>query len=137
MKWYKDKHPMGVWAGDNVICVGYNHNGEQLFLGFGFEKPLTELEIYDRLIDGYNQERSEKELRYISSRKSDRARYDKALNPHLREHYTIEKPKPGTISPHIRGYFSSSPRALIISNIFKLLKGDIGMDLRALTKTYP
>ena len=56
VKGYLNKHPMGNLAGENVVYVGENRRGHPLFRGFGFKNPLTQAEINERFIEGYNQE---------------------------------------------------------------------------------
>ncbi|OGT46752.1 MAG: hypothetical protein A3E83_03615 [Gammaproteobacteria bacterium RIFCSPHIGHO2_12_FULL_41_20] len=54
---YPYKHPAGTENGENVICIGRNPAGENLYLGFGpvtFPQPLTYAEIRVKLIHAYN-----------------------------------------------------------------------------------
>jgi hypothetical protein len=58
VRWYWCKHPAGGRKGLNCICLGNNEQGEQVFGGLGLTKPSTEGEIYQWLIDTYNQPRN-------------------------------------------------------------------------------
>ncbi len=66
--WYKYKHPSGCGEGLNCICMGLNKKGEQVFGGLGLSRPSTEGEIYQWLIDDYNQPRNAAD--YVFIRKS-------------------------------------------------------------------
>jgi hypothetical protein len=90
IKWYTNKHPSGFGAGWNIIYMGDNKNGEQLFMGLGFDKPLTEREINDKFIHCYNLQRTAKDLEYIK-KYNDPILYDKNMNEWLLKYYTIKK----------------------------------------------
>ncbi|MCB1111322.1 MAG: hypothetical protein H7A37_10345 [Chlamydiales bacterium] len=85
---YANKHPRGCGSGWNVVYIGDNSSGEQLFIGHGFDHPLTEREINRLLVDLYNLERTEMDKRFI-----DKAnipdRYDKHVNVFLKSQYTV------------------------------------------------
>lgn len=48
---YRDLHPNGFSAGQNIFCVAINETGSPLYLGFGefFNTPRTEQEIIEEL----------------------------------------------------------------------------------------
>ena len=86
--WYGNKHPKGPGGGMNVLYIGDNAQGEQLFMAHGFEKPLTEREIIIRLIESYNRERTPQDEKHIAELQEP-LRYAKKVNPHLVIYYTI------------------------------------------------
>ncbi|QLH36128.1 MAG: hypothetical protein HWD61_08330 [Parachlamydiaceae bacterium] len=54
VKGYLTRHTSGGNGyGVNVIYIGKNPKGEQLFIGFDFDHAVTEREIYQNLIDLY------------------------------------------------------------------------------------
>ena len=58
---YAEKHLEGSSPGWNLLCVGKNFDGDNLYLGFGpneFDTPKTYGQVKKRLIDGYNQTQS-------------------------------------------------------------------------------
>lgn len=58
---YNIKHMFGFGCGFNLICVGADEQGKNLYSGFGpqeFEKPLTYSQIKSMLIDLYNAPQS-------------------------------------------------------------------------------
>jgi hypothetical protein len=56
--WYKFKHPAGNKQGLNCVFLGNNERGEQVYGGPQLTKPSTEGEIYQWLIEDYNQPRN-------------------------------------------------------------------------------
>ncbi len=86
--WYANKHPEGSGGGWNVIYIGDDVDGNQLFIAHGFEKPLTEKEINQQFIELYNRERTPQDEEHVIHAKNPRL-HDKRVNQHLREHYTI------------------------------------------------
>ncbi|HXF28270.1 MAG TPA: hypothetical protein VN457_00340, partial [Chlamydiales bacterium] len=137
VQWYLDKHPNGHLGGYNVICVGKNSDGKQLFLGFGFKKPLTEEEIYDLLLDGYNLERSEEDKLFIEEDQEHSAYYDTSSNPNLRSLYTIERTKNRAEFNFLKGFIPGAQRAIIASNIRLLKEKDIREIGGKLPNRYP
>ncbi len=71
VSFYTLRHPTGTSAGENVICVGKNEKGEDLFYGFDGafkDKPLTEREIRSLLLENYNLPRNHFDEELISKK---------------------------------------------------------------------
>jgi hypothetical protein len=84
--WYGNKHPEGAAGGWNVIYIGDDADGNQLFTAHGFKRPLTEREINRRFVELYNLERTPQDDR--TSAKNPKL-YDKQTNSFLKRYYTI------------------------------------------------
>lgn len=82
------KHPTGCGCGWNVVYIGDDGEDRQLFMGHGFEKPLTEVEIYQKLIGYYNEERTARDETWIA-KQEDLSKYDRNQNQDLRNLYTV------------------------------------------------
>ncbi len=87
ISWYEHKHPEGFGGGSNVIYVGNNAEGQQLFMGHRFQKLLTEEQIYDRCLEMYNQERTPQEESRIES--SDKKWIYSKENAELKHFYVV------------------------------------------------
>lgn len=107
---YGHKHPTGFGGGWNVVCIGKNKNGEQLFVAHGFDAPMTEREINTLLVEFYNRERTPEEETYILQEDKPHY-YDKEKNDYLKYYYTV----PVELEEQLMGGFvvgSSSSRGL-------------------------
>jgi hypothetical protein len=63
---YLKKHNGGHAGGWNVICIGFNKYGEDLFIGFGLgNQPLTSQEIALKLAALFNEEPSDIEREHL------------------------------------------------------------------------
>ena len=117
--WYYNKHPGGASGGWNVIYIGDDQAGNQLFIGHGFKKPLTEKEINHNFIDLYNQERTpqdEKEALWDKPELS-----DKNINFWLKNYFTIshedvEKNR----SMFLKGYAANTVKGLQADKLVEL-----------------
>lgn len=120
IKWYANKHPKGFDAGWNVIYAGDNERGEQLFIAHGFEKPLTEREINQKLVTGYNQKRTLQDRQYIANTVKPRL-YDKKINKFLSS-YSIISSDEVEQSPNkfIKGYFVGSSKRINVNDLISL-----------------
>ena len=87
VSWYKNKHPRGFDNGRHVIYVGDNESGEQLFVGHGVKKPATEKQIYCKLIENYNCERSPQDEDFIENATDNL--YDRETNLVLKNRWTL------------------------------------------------
>lgn len=93
IKWYQYKHPAGFSGGWNVLYVGdridNNHGIEQLFIGHGINKPLSEREINNLSLREYNFKRDQKDMAVI--KQYNLPEYDIDINELLRDYYIIDK----------------------------------------------
>ena len=80
------KHPRGLNSGVNVICIGKNKDGDQLYLALDFEKEMTEKEIYDALLKDYNKERTFEDMECIKA--ANNVIFDRNKNSKLKDNYT-------------------------------------------------
>jgi hypothetical protein len=118
--WYANKHPEGFAGGWNVIYIGDNEEGKQLFNAHGFPKPLTEIEIKKMLLELYNRERHDEEENSQLTLSNPRL-YDKKLNQHLRNHYNISEEQLERDQDYFMGGFLvSSGRGLNAEALFKM-----------------
>lgn len=113
VKWYANKHPAGSGGGWNVIYMGDNEKGQQLFMGHGFSKPLTEREIDQKLIRDYNEARTPQDEEMITKFNTPLL-YDRYLNGYLRSCYAVFE------EDSIINYNPGSPKTLNIEKIIKL-----------------
>lgn len=120
--WYANKHPEGFGGGWNVIYIGDDGDGNQLFIAHGFEKPLTEKEINQQFIELYNKERTSQDEEHVINAKTPRL-YDRGTNKYLRKHYTIN-PEQAEKNPErfIKGFLTGSVRNLNATYIAQLKK---------------
>ena len=118
--WYGNKHPEGFGGGWNVIYMGDDKEGNQLFVAHGFEKPLTEIEINQKFIEFYNQERtSQDEQDAVRINKPEV--YDKNINDDLKDHYTVsEEEVEKNPSKFLKGFLAGSGRSLKATELIKL-----------------
>ena len=86
--WHANKHPEGFHGGWNVIYIGDDVDGNQLFTAHGFKKPLTEREINQQFIELYNRERTPQDEQYVATAKNPRL-YGRNTNKYLTGSYTI------------------------------------------------
>ena len=118
--WYGNKHPEGFGGGWNVIYIGNNKKGEQLFMAHGFEKPLTENEINKKLVELYNRERTPQDEQHVIQAKKPQL-YDKETNKYLVSHYTISDEEiEKTPGKFIKGFLVGSIRGLKVAELIKL-----------------
>ncbi|MGD2168841.1 MAG: hypothetical protein PVI40_01200 [Chlamydiota bacterium] len=125
VKFYANKHPVGAGGGWNVIYVGNDQNGEQLFASHGLEKPITEREINRLLVEAYNQERTEGDERFIKQA-NDPTLYDRDVNSFLKTQYTIPLE---TADSAVGGFLSNSCRRLLPKSILALKAQSIDPEL--------
>lgn len=125
VRYYLNKHPGGFAQGWNVICVGKNLNNKPIYLGQGFEKPLTEEEIIDLLFFEFNKERNETELKIIEER-NEPSLYNPFKNPWLSEFYTITKEdiEKYTSFYFLDGFIPCSSQRLEAKLLLVVLKAD-------------
>lgn len=120
--WYANKHPAGVGAGWNVIYIGNNQEGQQLFMAHGFEQPLTENQIYQKLVEIYNRKRTPQDEQLIIQARQPHL-YDKKRNKHLVSHYTISKKEiEQNLEKFVKGFLVGSIRGLQVDRLIKLIK---------------
>lgn len=105
---YGNKHPAGFGGGWNVVYVGNNTSGEQLFVAHGFVKPMTEREINCLLVERYNRDRTPQDERLIETANKP-SLYDKRVNPFLEVSYTIRLLAPDTA---VGGFLADSCKGL-------------------------
>lgn len=118
--WYGNKHPEGFAGGWNVIYIGNNKEGQQLFMAHGFEKPLTENEINQELVELYNRERTPQDEQSIIQAQKPKL-YDRETNKYLVSHYIIsDKEIEETPSKFIKGFLANSIRGLKIDELIML-----------------
>ena len=119
--WYGNKHPAGFGAGYNAVYVANSEKDEQLFIAQGFERPLTEKEISEKLIDCYNEERSLQDEKYLLDHPNNDF-CDKNKNIFLKMSYTIKKEEVEK-NPELfmRSFLVGSPKGLVAENILGLL----------------
>jgi len=127
---YRVKHPAGRSGGFNVICLGKNANGEDLFLGFSptafKDKPLTESELSIRFIELYNLERTTFDYELISS----------STNPSI---YDMKKNNVNAIITledglkNVKGYFPGS----VIKPLYSLISKYQKMSISEATMNFP
>ena len=110
--WYANKHPQGFAEGWNVIYVGDDVDGNQLFRAHGFKKPLTEREINQLLIELYNRERTPQDKQHVAKAKNPRL-YGRNTNRNLKASYTISAEE-AEKNPErfIKGFLARSVRNL-------------------------
>lgn len=116
--WYANKHPKGLEGGWNVIYIEDDKEGNQLFLAHGFEKPLTEREINQKFVEGYNKERTPQDKQYIDQVKKPKL-YDKNTNRFLKDHYTILRGVENT-DQFLKGFLTGSVRCLNAKELVRL-----------------
>lgn len=87
VSFYANKFPKGFAGGWNVIYVGDDSQGKQLFNAHGFSKPMTEEEIYQLLLDHYNKDRSPQDWKDAEARDPDL--HDIKRNPYLIKFYKL------------------------------------------------
>jgi hypothetical protein len=123
--WYGNKHPAGYGGGWNMIYVGDNDMGDQLFVGHGSEKPLTEREINQKLVELYNLERSPEDELYVTQAKKPWL-YSKELNFYLKKHETISLENLTTKKreAYIPGFVAGSPKRLSAKELIRLKKSE-------------
>jgi hypothetical protein len=116
--WYSNKHPEGFGNGWNVIYIGDDANGNQLFIGHGLEKPLTEREINRKFIELYNRERTAQDEQFAINANKPHL-YDKNTNKYLKESYTID-PEEAEKHPekYIKGFLTGSARNLNAQELY-------------------
>ena len=118
--WYGNKHPQGFGGGWNVIYIGDDEEGNQLFMAHGFEKPLTEREIHQKLLENYNRERTEQDELHIAQANNPKW-YDKITNRYLISYYTISEAEvTQNTSEFIKGFLVGSVRGLQARQLVKL-----------------
>lgn len=118
--WYANKHPGGFSGGWNVIYCGNSGEGDQLFMAHGFERPLTEKEINQRLIAAYNRERTPKEECQANQLKKPHL-YDKKINSYLIEHYTIsQEVLDGNPDNFLKGFIADTVRVLQVNELVQI-----------------
>lgn len=118
--WYGNKHPKGSSGGWNVVYVGDDEIGQQLFMAHGFEKPLTEKEIIQKLVELYNSERTPQEEQYLIQAKKP-ALYDREVNRYLKSHYVISNEEiEKTPSKFIKGFLAKTISGLQINKLIRL-----------------
>lgn len=122
LPYYPLKHPMGNDGGFNVICLGKNHSGEDLWLGFDPEifkdKPLTERELAIRLIEYYNLDRNVFDNQLIASKVNDIYNLPKQ---HIPEKVTLEEGL-----KEVKGFLSGTN----IAPLFKRINQYANMDIK-------
>ncbi|PCI95522.1 hypothetical protein COB11_01945 [Candidatus Aerophobetes bacterium] len=123
VKFYANKHPVGFAGGWNVINVGNNESGEQLFVAHGLKSPMTEKEINKLLLESYNQERTPEDELYIRENPSPQL-YDRRLNSFLKTYYTVpinlkDKMVEGFLKGSCRGIKSELVARVLEENIDK------------------
>ena len=91
--WYKIKHPGGCGDGLNCVYMDVNASGAQVFGGLGLSRLLTEGEIYQWMLEDYNQERTPLDWKLIGTLGSPES-FDVRYNPTLRDCYTIDASNP-------------------------------------------
>lgn len=132
VNWYSSKHPLGSANGWNVIYIGDNSKGNQLFMGLGFEKPLTESEIYQKCINCYNKERAPQDEEYIAQAKEPQL-FDKELNESLNAHYTISDAEMGlNLDKFIGGFLTGSGKGFLLERLIELKNSEKPNTLLAL-----
>lgn len=118
--WYGNKHPEGAGGGWNVIYIGDNKEGQQLFMAHGFEKTLTENEINQKLVELYNRERTPQDEQYVVIAKKPKL-YDKETNEYLVSNYTLsDREIKKTPNKFIKGFLVGSVRGLQVDEVVKL-----------------
>jgi len=134
--WYANKHPEGFGGGWNVIYVGDDKEGNQLFMAHGFEKPLTESEINQKLLELYNRERTLQDEQHVAKASKPKL-YDKRTNGYLMSHYTVSEVEVGrNTSRFIKGFLVGSVRGLQANELVKL-KNSKNMDEFILRLLHP
>jgi Protein-glutamine gamma-glutamyltransferase len=113
---YTDKHPDGFGGAWNVIYMGLNEKQEQVYLGHGFSKPMTEKEILQLLLDEYNLERTEGDLQVIQKKNKPEV-FSPEQNENLKNHYTIPK---YLLEHHVFGFAASLVKCLDPKYIYML-----------------
>ncbi len=120
--WYGNKHPEGCGGGWNVIYIGDDADGNQLFTSHGFKKPLTEREINQQFIELYNRERTPQDDIHVIAARNPRL-YDREINRFLKDSYTIS-PEEAERDPKrfIKGFLIGSIRNINAKELVKLNK---------------
>lgn len=110
--WYGNKHPEGFGGGWNVIYIGDDKAGNQLFTAHGFEEPLTENEINQKSVELYNRERTHQDNQRVTQEKKPEL-YGQKTNCYLMTHYTISKREVReNRDKFIKGFVAGSIRGL-------------------------
>ncbi len=118
---YANKHPAGFASGWNVIYMGDNQDGEQLFIAHGFKSPMTENQIYTLLAESYNQEMTPEDIKLISEQSAP-SLFDRNVNKYLYLYYTI----PMEIKDQfMEGFLLKSCRGLKAKLVAKVLEEKI------------
>lgn len=108
LEFYSDKHP----AEEDEIFVIYvddNAEGKQLFLGSGFERALTEDEIYLWFIEKYNRERTVADHHFIQAlTRQNREKYKKENNSFLQYKYTLPPQDLDNAKKFVKGFVPGS-----------------------------
>ena len=126
---YAHKHPKGFGGGWNVFYIGNNDKGEQLFIGHGFERPMTEMEIIRKLVERYNWERSPQDDEFIKN-SSEKHLFDKKSQPFLKNFYTIsDEDQEYLIKDGQLGYLPSVGKSLDIAVIADLIENGVKRDV--------
>jgi hypothetical protein len=124
VRWYSNKHPKGFAGGWNVVCVGKNEQGEQLFAAHGFDKPMREREIHRMLLELYNKERTPDDDSFIQEQNQAHL-YDRDSNGPLRSLYTIPSELADTA---VSGFLVGSCRAIDYESLVKAQSAEITPD---------
>lgn len=119
VKWFRKKHPFSHGGGFNVIYVGDNEKGQQLFTAHGFDILLTEEDIYERLIELYNRERTPQDIKIL---KENNQLYNEELDFDLKNYYTIPNSDKKLSNPFVKGFLVGSVRHLDAVEVLKLIK---------------
>lgn len=132
---YGNKHPLGFGGGFNVIYKGDNEQGEQLFIGHGLSRPSTEREIIQRLVDGYNQERTPQDMQRIKELNLPNL-YDRKVNVCLQHFYTLPL-EIAIMQPKkiFGGYWPGSPRFLDVDAIFGIKAAEDPLQMMSALQT--
>ena len=76
------------YSGGQLKYIGDKENDEQLFIAHGFDKPMTEHEINQQLVELYNRERTIEDERFIEKENKPNL-YGISINGYLRSQYTF------------------------------------------------
>lgn len=128
--YYGNKHPAGVAGNWNVVCLGRNTEGEQIYAGFGFNGPLTEKEIIQLLIDEYNKDRTELDLETINYQ-NDRDKYNESTHPFLKKFFKITEQDIAEYSTvkFLDGFYPSNSTRIEPKFVQALLKAETEEDI--------
>lgn len=106
---YRLKHTHAEYYGWSVLCVD-DTPGSQQYIGFGFERPMTEIEIYRLFIEGYNEDHTLLEKLLIKDAQRSPARYKQG---HLLSTEAPEKQVVGFVAEETQRWNIEAVRQLL------------------------